>query len=85
MCVRNLCEFVKTGFLIYVILFTSSSALCIAIYGAIKKLCSTNLCDLCSTRIIRINISHAEICRFTVILYSGKLLWDSILPFNLWV
>ena len=31
-----------------------------------KYLCGTNLCDLCLTRIIRINKSHAEICRFRV-------------------
>ena len=32
-----------------------------------KKLCGTNLCDQRSTRIIRINKCHAEICCFRVI------------------
>ena len=35
-------------------------------YGVIKNLCSTNLCDLRLTHIIRINKSHTKICRFTV-------------------
>ena len=38
MCVRNLCEFVKTGLLINSCdcLFMLSSALCIVTYGTIK-------------------------------------------------
>ena len=32
-----------------------------------RNLCSTNLCDLCLTRIISINKSHTEICRYTVL------------------
>ena len=47
-------------------LFMLSSALCIVTYGTIKNLCGTNLCDQRLTRIIRINKSHTEICRFTV-------------------
>ena len=43
-----------------------SSALCIVTYSTIKKLCSTNLCEQRLTHIIRINIFHAEVCRFTV-------------------
>ena len=44
-----------------------SSIQCIATYAwHDNNLCGTNLCNRCLTRIIRINKSHAEICRFTV-------------------
>ena len=77
MHVRNLCEFVKMGLLI-------NFYLCILVLYAYnysniwrdKNLCGTNLCNLCLTRIIRINKSHAEICRFTVINSSYSLLLD---------
>ena len=42
-----------------------SSALCIVTWGD-KTLCGTILCDLRLIRIIRVNKSHAEICRFMV-------------------
>ena len=38
-----------------------------------KNLCSTNLCDQRLTRIICINISHAEICCFTVPVPGGGM------------
>ena len=44
-------------------LFMRFSVSCVVVYGAIKKLCDTNLCD--QTRIIRINKTRAEKC-FTV-------------------
>ena len=46
--------------------FMRSSVSCIIMYGVIKNLCSTNLCDRRLTLIIRINKTHAEECRFTV-------------------
>ena len=42
-----------------------------------KNLCGTNLCDLCLTHIIRINISHTEICRFRVV--QGLVLYYSMI------
>ena len=53
-----------TSLFIYAIFFTRSSALCIVTYGTIKNkvvymYIHVNLCDLCLTRIIRIDKSHA--------------------------
>ena len=53
------------------VIYMRSSSLCIATYDA-KNLCGTNLCNLCFTHIIRINKSHAEICRFTVHSLNGQ-------------
>ena len=38
-----------------------------------KKLCGTNLCDQRLTRIIRINKTHTEKCRFTVLYIEWNL------------
>ena len=75
MRVRNLCKFVKNGPLgkFMRFLFMHSSALCIVTYGAIKKLCGTNLCDLHLTCIICINKSHAEICRLRYYSATGDV------------
>ena len=48
-------------------LFMNSNIQCIVTYTRDKYLCSTNLCDRHLTRIIRINTSREEICRFTVL------------------
>ena len=49
-------------------LFMCCSALYIVMYGTIKiYVCSTNLCNQCSTRIFRMYKSHTEICCFIVL------------------
>ena len=70
MCVRNLCEFVKTGLLknlcdFYLCVLALN--ICIATHGTIKIYAVQYLCDRRLTRIIHINKSHAEVCRFMVL------------------
>ena len=64
MHVRNLCEFVN-GPLDKYMQNLCSSALCIVKYGTIK-IYAVQIYAICTTRIIRINKSQAEICRFTI-------------------
>ena len=58
-------------------LFMRSSTLCKVIYGTIKNLCRTNLCDQIWPRIIRINKTHAKnvtlqyVSDYTVVLGSS--------------
>ena len=60
MRVNNLCESVKTDLEKFTLfLFMRFIVPCITMYGAIKKLCDTNLCNRRLTRIISINKNRA--------------------------
>jgi hypothetical protein len=61
MCVKKLCELVKTGLLTNFIYASERSMYCDVWRD--KNLCETNLCN---RRLIRIDKTHAEKCTCTV-------------------
>ena len=56
--------------------FMHFSILCIIMYNAIK-ICGINLCDRRLTRIIHINRTHAEKCRFMVMVTQQHCVWQT--------
>ena len=67
MHVKNLCKSIKTDLLINLrdFIYADQRFMHCNVWRD-KNLCGTNLCDQRLTRIIRINKTRAEKCRFTV-------------------